>query len=48
MGSTINASAVDSWNKILKKIKNPLLKILSPNNIKCKTVLWVVSQWYFP
>ena len=33
MGSII-ASAVESWNKIQKQLKNILLKDLSTNNIK--------------
>ena len=35
-------SAIDSWNKIQKQLKNILLKDLSSNNIKT-----VVSSIYF-
>ena len=35
------ASAVESWNKIQKQLKNMLLKDLSPNKIKT-----VVTNFY--
>ena len=38
---SINVSAVESWNKIQKQLKNTLLKDLSPNKIKI-----VVSSFY--
>ena len=41
MGS-IQLSAVGSWNKIQKQLKNILLKDLSQNKIKT-----VVSNFYF-
>ena len=39
---SITVSAVESWNKIQKQLKNMLLKDLSPNKIKT-----VVSNFYF-
>ena len=39
---SITVSAIDSWNKIQKQLKNILLKDLSSNNIKT-----VVSSIYF-
>ena len=38
---SITVSAVESWNKIQKQLKNMLLKDLSPNEIKT-----VVSNFY--
>ena len=38
---SITVSAVESWNKIQKQLKNMLLKDLSPNKIKT-----VVSNFY--
>ena len=38
----MTVSAVESWNKILKQLKNMLLKDLSPNKIKT-----VVTNFYF-
>ena len=38
---SITVSAVESWNKIQKQLKNMLLKDLSPNKIKA-----VVSNFY--
>ena len=38
----ITVSAVESWNKNQKQLKNILLKDLSPNKIKT-----VVSNFYF-
>ena len=35
-------SAVESWNKIQKQLRNMLLKDLSPNKIKA-----VVTNFYF-
>ena len=42
MGSIITVSAVESWNKAQKQLKNMLLKDLSPR--KTKTI---VSNFYF-
>ena len=38
----MTVSAVESWNKILKQLKNMLLKDLPPNKIKT-----VVTNFYF-
>ena len=38
---SITVSAIESWNKIQKQLKNMLLKDLSPNKIKT-----VVSNFY--
>ena len=38
---SITVSAVESWSKIQKQLKNMLLKDLSPNEIKI-----VVSNFY--
>ena len=38
----MTVSAVESWNKILKQLKNMLLKDLSSNKIKT-----VVTNFYF-
>ena len=39
---SITVSAVESWNKIQKQLKNILLKDLSPNKTKA-----VASNFYF-
>ena len=39
---SITLSAVESWNKIQKQLKNMLLKDLSPNKIKL-----IASDFYF-
>ena len=39
---SITVTAVESWNKIQKQLKNILLKDLSPNKTKA-----VVSNFYF-
>ena len=38
---SVTVSAVESWNKIQKQLKNILLKDLSPNKIKT-----IVSNFY--
>ena len=42
--SSITASAVESWNKIKKELKNTLLQHLSPNKLKQCSIVFILNH----